>query len=309
MSNKKIIYINSSALKSFSCKRKLFYTIYDGYTLDSNAENISLAYGNAFHKFLEAYYKGAKVTEACNIAVEFYKTFNDILTSEKEFRTTSHLISSITEYAKRYKTDPNDFKPLLDNENKPIVEYKFAYPIHSTETYDLILVGTLDLVCSYLGYKTVVVDHKTTSSSYNYRENFFHGYEHNIQTMLYTKVWKEANNLDEYPPVVINGIFLKKETIAAKKQNIFDGVNLDRSTFIIYNEEQMKEFEKWLDISLQEIVNLLDTNDLYQPNFSFCHATFKTCEFFNACKLGNLFRETYMNARFIKKPYEPLKFR
>lgn len=318
---KRQIFIDASALKNSSCFRNLWWTSVEGYQLHGE-KNHKLAFGSAIHLFLEDLYKGLPAKDGILRAVEYYKPYNDSLNlTLYEFRTTNNLIKICKEYVKQFTNSHNnmeswlneyDFIPLKDKESKPLVEYKFAIPIWANEHIDLMLSGTIDLICSYAGMPTLLVDHKTSAMTVD--EKFFYAYDWDIQPMLYCKVWKEANKLEHYPPFMINGIGCKKPTLKAEKEGVFDGVSFKRSGIIQYSDSQMKQFDIWLGRQIQKfIANLMIHGSNYDAakdyNMAACKSIYGQCKYFGVCKLPLDMQKYKIESTFIRSHYNPLTFR
>ena len=317
---KRQVFIDASALKNSSCFRNLWWSIFEGYQ-GSNDKNHKLAFGSAIHIFLEDYYIGKSIKDSINRAIEYYKPYNETLdVTPREFRTVSNLIRICKAYAEEYGTAAHIWEtekaiePLKDIDGKPLVEYKFAIPIWANEHFDLLLSGTIDLVATYHGYPCVLIDHKTTAMAMN--DKFFDNYDWDIQPMLYCKVWKEANKLEEFPHFVINGVFCKKPTEKGEKSGIFDGVLFKRSSLISYSNDQMVEFDKWLCKKLHNIIanlSLISENPKFDPaidyNMAACKTVYGDCKYFKVCSLPKENQSIKLDISFIKHHYNPLKFR
>ena len=328
------IMIDASSLKHISCFRKFFWMVVKGYKNkefgSGSKYEYAMAYGSAIHKFLENFYGCKPVDECVNAAIEFYRPYSDSVPfSDREFRYNTNLIKTCAAYSEQFKrikdrTDGgadneeniiihhDDFQPLLNTEDKKTIEYKFSIIIYENAKYRLILTGTVDLVCSYRNIELLLVDHKSTATSADKSDGFFSEYVLDIQTMLYSKVYKEQLKLDYYPPVLINGIFIKKPTQKAEKLGIFDGVEIKRSPPISYSEEQMEQFNMWFNERVAEIkLYLVNNFDNVERifNLSQCKIGGQTCQYFDVCKLPLKFHQGVLDARFEQKQYNPLKFR
>lgn len=321
---KQTIMIDASSLKHISCFREFYRLVVKGYKAkDVYKGDYSMAYGSAIHKFLEGYY-GCKPLEDCiKMATDYYRPFNDTVKySIREFRYVENLIKTCNEYRKHYPRaleninnimlDSNDFQPHLDIKDKQTIEYKFAITLHETDKYILVLTGTVDLVCSYAGIEILLVDHKSTSTSVEYADDFFSNYALDIQTMLYSKVYKESLKLNYYPMVLINGIFISKPTQKAEKEGIFDGVEFKRSPPISYSSEQMEQFNIWFDRQISLINDHLYESFINAENdfnLASCKSGKYNCQFLNVCKLPTKFHQGALDNNFIVKQYNPLEFR
>jgi len=322
---KTTIMIDASSLKHISCFRKFYRMVVKGYRAkDVYKGDYKMAYGSAIHKFLEAYYACKPMVDCIKAATDLYRPFNDsIKYSPREFRYNENLVKTCLEYRKHFtrlgtvennniQIPDSDFQPHVDVKDKQTIEYKFAITLHETDDYILVLTGTVDLVCSYAGIDILLVDHKSTATSTEYSDDFFSNYALDIQTMLYSKVYKESLKLGYYPMILINGIFISKPTKEAEKENVFDGVEFKRSSPISYSNEQMGQFNFWFSKKIAEIINYLESNFFGAEadfNLSFCKNGFSTCQFFDVCKLPLRFHQASLENNFVVKQYNPLEFR
>jgi len=322
--NKIPIYFDASALKNSSCFRNFWRIAVEGWRKigDETARGHAMAYGSGIHKFLEHIYKGGTKKDALQLALDYYTPWNVTLNLNNayEFRTSANLLKVCNQYYQRFihTLDNNipmlDFIPLEDSKTGiKQVEYKFQIKIWENDKYVLYLCGTIDLICLYEGYDILLVDHKSTSSKLN--EQFFIPFEWDIQTMLYSKVWRETNNLASYPPVLINGIFVKKPTIKNSKGGIFDGVEFDRSPVIEYDDARMDAFTVWLNSRIKSIIYYLENesnpsiNPIDNYDMAACKSIYGNCQFFNICKLPAEFQQGALEGSFEIFKYNPLCFR
>lgn len=322
---KPTFYIDSSGLKLLTCWRHFYLRVIKGKT-GKGLHSYKMAYGSAGHKFTEAYYKGEPLTACFEHAIRYYAPFNDqIQDSPYEFRTTPHLLKVLKQYAITFPRNtsrdingkpiytPTDFVPLIDKFGDKAVEFKFARPLYSCEKFNLVLCGTTDLACSYVGHNLLLVDYKFTGIAYGKADEFLNGYHFDAQPLLYSLVFKEELNLDYYPPVMIRGIFCKKPTIKSEKEGVFDGVNFKDSPIFSYSNSRMEKFKSWLKIQIDYIVNnLTSLNDeqLYDIyNMTACKSIFGHCPYFDVCSLDPEHQQGKLDYSYIIDPYEPLKFR
>lgn len=327
---KQTIMIDASSLKHISCFRKFYWMVVKGYKnkVFSDRE-YPMAYGSAIHKFLENYYGCRPLIDCINVAKDFYKPYsNNIPFNNKEFRYTENLLKTCEAYSEKYRrikdttsTDADaeeiiihndDFQPLFNIKGEKTIEYKFSVLLYENEKYRLVLTGTVDLPCSYRSIELLLVDHKSTGTNVDKAQEFFDDYALDIQTMLYSKVYKEQLRLDYYPPVLINGIFIKKPTQKAEKEGIFDGVEIIRSPPISYSEEQMEQFNQWYneriaEIKLYLVNNFEEVERIF--NLTQCKLAGQRCQYFDVCKLPLKFHTSKLESSFEVKQYNPLKFR
>ena len=315
MSNKIPIFFDASALKNASCFRHFWRSVVQGYkSKGKEARGHAMAYGSGIHKFLEVLYKGGTKRDGLQVALDYYTPWDKTLNlTNFEFRTASNLLKVCNKYHRVFlSNDKLDFTPLTDKDGKKLVEYKFSVKIWENDTYILYLAGTIDLICEYEGYTNLIVDHKSTSVREDHGK-FFSQYDWDIQPMLYSKVWREANGLDNYPPVLINGIFVKKPTKKAEEAGgMFDGVEFDRSGVIEYDDDRMSKFTDWLNKRVKSIIYYLENpllNPLDNYEMAACKSIYGTCPFFGVCKLPEEYQASALEQEFEIIKYNPLKFR
>lgn len=325
--NKKIIHVDASMLKRLNCFRFYYRRAILSKT-NQVRSNYKQAFGTAIHKFLQDFYTGKPFQECLASATEYYKDYvvdvpdNNVY----EFRFMAHLQKTCLEYAKLHvrqqredgvwKLQDHDFQPFVHKEQvpggkeKPSLETRFSIPVFENEQWILCLSGTIDMVCKYGGHDLVLVDHKTSATKN--KDKFITDFELDIQTMLYSKVFKELNGLDYYPPIVINCLFLKKATQKAEKEGTFDGVELITSPIMSYSNEIMMDFDHFLQGKVGWIVKhlLLDCVEAESDyNYSACHGNYgENCEFFDVCKMPREFHEAALENHFQVFDYNPLKF-
>jgi|TARA_R110000787_G_scaffold18610_4_gene56828 hypothetical protein len=311
MSNPKpTFFINASALKEAGCTAKFLFTVTEGLKLRA-ASSSKMEYGTAGHYFLADFYRGKDPKEAWATAKAHYEPFADDIRGN-DFRSLSHLGQTCAAYAKQYKDD-DAISVLTDDKGDPFIEKQFAYPWHTSDEFDIVLTGTVDLLASYHG-ADVIMDHKTTSA---YPSGFFEKYEFEIQAMFYSWIMRRLYNMPAYLPFVINGLFLKKPTLSYfNKGGPFDGVVLQRSGLIEFPESKMEEFERWLREKLSSLIlairmQLEDPGYAYSPEAqerSYCNAHFGRCSFQSICDAFPEYRGAVVSGDYIKEPYKPLEW-
>jgi hypothetical protein len=315
---KPVIYLDASLLKESSCSRRLLYTTFYGFTNRKRHQNYQAGYGSAIHRALETWYSNPPSARDKNLeitcidqALKYYEPFGPYIGTKKtEFRTPTHLQKTLETYFTTYQPEFDEFKVIAN-----LLESKWTLPIYAGDRFDIVLAGTIDLFVDYHG-EECFSDHKTTSS---YVEGFFEKYELDIQMKLYT--WYVERVVGRRLPFVINGIFLKGWTKAAKeaKTPYFDGVNLQRSQKMTYTDGQMREFERWLFNEIEKVKVWL--NDYYtinpevqsspsrqtQPNLSYCNATKWGCPYSSVCAIDLEHQDRVLLGMDTQK-YNPLHF-
>jgi hypothetical protein len=265
-----------------------------------------MAYGTAFHKFLQDYYNGVEPELAVQKAVDYY-TPHSLNLPEDAWHTGAHLVKAITTYQQTYPRGGDGVEVSLSTDGKPLTEQKFSIPFWNNDTHEIILSGTIDLIGSYYG-TMCLLDHKTTSSAPAFARSFFESYDIDIQTMFYSWVTKNYLGFNHYPPVIINGIFLKRATQKAAKMDLFDGVHLERSGLIAYNDDQMAVFETWVLAKLDGLKAMLTGVARPTPEFAACKQSFGLCEFWKLCRADRSLTNDLIDMNYTKTKYDPALF-
>lgn len=306
---KQIIYIDASSLKDCGgCYRKYWLNNHLGLTPSTDKE-YKMAYGTAFHLFAENFYKRVPVRTCIELAVSYYtKHLEDVVFPEDEYKTPTHLIKVCERYAEEYENDC--ITPLIGANGEALTEAKFALPWFHTNTYEFILCGTIDLVCKYDGI-LCLVDHKTTSTFIGNAEHFLRSFELDIQVTLYSYIYKLLHGLDKAPEFLINGVFLKKQTLKGSKEGVFDGVGFKRSSSLIHTtNERLEEFTQWLDRWKSNLTTILESMEIYDtPNYSYCKTSYGVCKYFEICSAPIDSRDILIECKYTRKEYNPLHFR
>jgi hypothetical protein len=262
-------------------------------------------YGKAFHKFLHSYYAGESPEIALNKAIDYYTPICKSV-PDWDFRDLGHLYQSILCYIKKYPQNLDSIKPF----NKDNLEITFTEPFHIyNDCVEVVLVGTIDFLGTFLGVEKVFVDHKTTSMSReDQRKQFFESFWLDIQPKFYSFNIRRKMKLDFWMPFIANGIFIKPSTKKAAKSLEFDGCILERSPDIVnFSDEIMMEFEEWLNHRIEFLVRCAIKGE-WLPNFTCCRDNYGLCQFFNSCKIRKEYRKQYLEANFSKRQFNPLTY-
>jgi hypothetical protein len=305
---KPLYYIDASSLKEANCFRRLFWNNILGLRpKDAPPSDYKQAYGIAFHKFLEGWYQDHDFKSNANKALDFYKPFQAYIPeSVYEFRTLSHLAKCMDAYTTCYSAESDLVVPLKDNAGNILAEQTFVYPYESNDMFEIVLSGIIDLYATYAG-RLCLVDHKTTAA-YEV-DKFFTEFDLNIQTMFYVWIDKQLSGREEYLPILVNGIFLKKSTEKAAKLGNFDGVKFQRSQLIEYTPTQMQEFEDFIHSKLIYIIDRLckgiSTEDF---DLASCLGRFGMCKYYRICKTPKEYRTDVLTNYYKTTEYNPLTF-
>lgn len=305
-------YVDASLLKEGGCFRKL---INKSILQLRSKETVTykMAYCSAVHIFLDLYYRGRSHQDCARTAVDYYKNYLDEISSDpKEFRTLPHLVEIFKAYIARYPRGKDGLDVTINKEGEPLIENQFSVPYKANEFNQLIICGTMDLYCTYNGIANTFVDHK--GSSGYYKEGCFDHYQFDIQMMLYSLFSQKLFGLAEPPSFVINGFFIKKSTIKAADEGIFDGVAFHRSPVFKYDQTTINAFELWLGRQCEKIWQTINNDpqkvadEDYNP--ALCAGKFGfPCEYFDLCAYPEKLRAAILKHKFETYLYEPLKFR
>lgn len=292
---KRIIYLTPSILKNINCNRFFFLSSLVGLAKKGEYEkNYKAAYGNAFGMFCDDYHCNVDFELARKRATDYYQSFDSDITDEKEWRTLSHLHRTIFKYSREV---PRTFFIPIEIERNKAVQVTVDVPFVEYEQYVFHLAGTLDKLAAYSQYPICVVDDKTTGS-YDIK-GFFNQFNINLQVMSYVYLaTKFLDKGEDWLPFVVNGIFLKKNTIKAEKEGIFDGATFLRHGPEFVPTELMESFIKFI----KNICNNLNREMMlfypidnnaeslfHNPNYSCCAGHFgKGCVYSPLCRLGSL---------------------
>ena len=301
-----IYMIDASSLKKSSCLLRLQRNNILGLRLKA-LHSYKMAYGTAFHKFLQHWYNGEGFDAAWAAARDYYAPHTTNL-PEEAFHTGSHLERAVKLYADTFPEGGDMLVPRRSQDGKAMQEWKFSFPWHKGSNFELALCGTIDMLASYAGQEPIV-DHKTSSSFQ--KDSYFQTYELDIQTMLYSYVCKEFLGFSHYPPVLINGLFLKRPTAKAEKAGYFDGAEFRRSNLISYSDAQMANFVGWLEQKKQDIITFLESGVSRWPaDFAACKQSFSLCDYWQLCRQGSdqEVEEAIIEQNYNKSPYNPLAF-
>ncbi len=308
---KRIIKIDATAIKDSACFLRLVLKAIHGYREEPLANDI--VYGQAVHLFLENLEKSKDAERSIQLASRFFRSTPMKVKSKKEWLNSVHLTDTLLMLAERKKSE--DVKTIVIN-GEPLVEKKFAIPLHDDEEVGILLCGTIDRLAKKDNGCFLVADYKTTSN-WNPVE-YFKDYKASPQLLTY--LWAVNWHAKKYPDSIyaemvkgytgalIEGIFLAngKET------------RLELSEVFMFKEKQLEEYENLLGRLVSKLVvyakQLNKNPDELPPCEGMFNGACKTpygkCAFFYACTTGD--REVFqgmLDNYFVKKTYDPLNFR
>lgn len=283
------------------CARLYEYQMIEGWR--SKAEPVHLIFGIWFHSALERYYKsrsGGKDHEAALDEATLYvleATWIDGKPWTHELKTAKSrdtLVRSVVWYLEQFAADPAETVVLANG--KPAVELSFKMeldwgPEHSInevapyQTQNYILSGHIDRLVTLAG-DTFVMDHKTTDKTLS--GDWFDQFKPDNQMTLYTV----ASQVIFHTPV--RGVLIDGVQVAVGFTRFQRGVTYRNQSEI---EEWLRDLRQWLDLAEGY------AQDGYWPmNDRSC----KFCAFRGVCSSDPGQRQSQLESRFVKKPWNPL---
>lgn len=323
-----IIKVDSSALRSSHCGRKL-YLVLDGFR--TKFLDASMEYGSALHIFLEDLALGNSAQEAEKKAMTYYLTqsSSDLFkfkSKKYEYLSILHLNSSIKRLQKEWDLGPKNFfggpmRILTSPKGEPLVEKTFAIPYHKQGDVEILLCGTMDLIlaCGYTSdqYSIVINDYKTTAQN---RQYYFDSYPWDPQLKFYQLAIKLQAELQ---PDSIWADMWNNHKIGGRITGLFHsadkGIEVAHSDIIWPDKDSIEDFEGHLRRACINLADHFNAAQLYPgylpPREGVFNNTCKgaygfMCEFANACRQDDETAYAIINnGVLVKKKYEPLTFR
>lgn len=303
---KKHIRLDASALKESACGRKLYWTTVDGYREEKNTNDVE--FGSAFHEFIKVMKETGDIVLAYDAARKRYDV-PMVIKDRKDYMTVEYLLALCGKYWSQYVAK-DQFETLIHN-GKPLVELKFSYPYYVDDEIELSLCGTIDDVCKHRHGTYAIRDYKTTSV-YK-KDEYLSGYALSPQLMFYRLV--VSLYAQAYPDSIFAGI--DKHGFSCFIEGVFlQGATKEpefkRSEMFIFPNEQMAEFRRRLDFSIQRIIADVKAGKVPEREGMIngaCTTVYGPCKFAVACKQQTERGQQQMLDRFfIKREYNPLTF-
>lgn len=260
-----------------TCKQK-YYNRYLRPNLDGGSGIIQLedklapTKGTLIHFCLQKYYErrlkdpsGSETEHGLEAIVEMV---NEIpkLTIQEEVKSllSDELIACMDQYFTRWRGG-SDFKPIA-------VEQPVQVEVRAPDGTVHIHTGIIDLVCEWHGGSLFIVDHKSTSMSF---ESVFKKYTHSLSFKGYCKA---ATQLYRKPlGVVVNAVRFKKNKALE--------VELEREP-IMYDDAQLAEFDKSV-VSIKREIEMCERDGFWPKASEQCIAAWGACEYFQLCKFDD----------------------
>lgn len=306
VTGKTIVFINASALKQSSCFLRLFRVVAEGYRGLCNFNDVE--FGQAFHLFAKTMAEtNGDLAASLAVARKYFKETPMLINPKKKHLDDLRLCSVLTEYwINKKKTD--DFE-IFSADGKPAVEVYFKNRYYEDEYFIVYLVGTIDKIGKFERGCNAIGDYKVTSA-WDTNE-FFLSHELGCQLRFYVfnLLLYARQNPDHFIAEIakkpigafIEGIFLKSKDVTEFK----------RSRIFFFDEEDLDEFRKMLDLVIGKI--LWHIREEKTPpregilNGS-CGGGFKLCNFYSVCNAPNeIAREHILRDCFKQEVYNPLR--
>lgn len=327
---KDVYHLDASSLKNSSCLLRMFLQNVRGIRGDAN--NISLTFGSAVHKWAEFYLKYKKqengTIKAYAEAQKWFRTNIEKVTNipkQKEYLNDILYFTRVCQTFEQAYEHDRYLKEMQIQEAPPIgplVELKFCIPVAEGERFVVMLSGTIDGIYRLPDTGVYILnDIKTTSASD--LEGYLKGYE--LSSQLHTYLYAVRYMAQQ-----------KKDTIFSAMQKFGVGfritaVNLKGKTqdpkvqcsSIIYQDDnKLNEFQIGLDQYVNQFCGMLKAyydsgkDPTWRPykeglvNGS-CQAAWGSgCTYAAACQQtrDEMFWE-WLKTFGDNKPYNPLEFR
>lgn len=312
---------NTSLVLLKECPRKYYYAIICGYRPKHKAA--PLFFGGMFHKALEKYdelrAKGTEHTEAQVAAVRcaMLETMHiapaheaesadpetgevtkiqvpekvTLWVSDDPNRSRETLVRSVVWYTEHFKNDV--LKTYIFPDGTPAIElsFRFDLPINTPEGDPYIYVGHIDKVAE-MANQLWNVERKHTKRTLS--SSYFASYTPNGQVTGYSFAGKVVLS---HP---VSGTIVDATQVAV-------GFNRHMRHIASRNSEQLDE---WLVNTIHwiKMAEHYATSDYWPMNEESCHK-YSGCQFREVCSKSPSNRQGWLDAGFIKDPWNPLKNR
>lgn len=257
------------------CEQEYQYSLVEGWSQKGISSAPELAFGLAFHKAMEIWYK----TGDLKLALEACDAFP--FEPKDNYRTKETLYRSIVWYIDNYE---NDVYEVITLPNGAVAaELTFKVDV----TPDLVFSGHLDTL-RRLKYDGSIrpFDYKTTAKPMN--EWFWRKFERSTQVFNYTFGSQVAYE------VPADGL-------------VIDGVQLQVNATLFQRKPfQIQNVEEWLHDTTQLITETQDkiATGTWAPKRNEVHCAF--CRFFDVCSAHHSLRKEILNHQFTQRePWDP----
>lgn len=275
------------------------------------ADSVDLVFGSALHKFAEHWHKTGDNVMAQHEAIKFYNGVEKYTNAKNKHKNVPLLIEACNAYERAWlvKRELKSVKIVEDN-GKPLVEYKFSIPYYSTDEFDIVLCGTIDQITCVDG-RTYIINDIKTSTAYD-RETYLNSYGMSSQLMIYRMAleWHAREFPDSIYATMLKG------TIGCRILGVFCGANknveVELSDIYWYPDSLVEEAKKVIKQKVDILIDHIKsgTRPLKEGIITGACYDFKRCPYFNACN-SRTDREmdNTLESQMVKKHYDPMLFR
>lgn len=281
---RQLIWNSTSLGIAKDCKRKYFYSIIEGWC--AKDQNDHLLFGGRYAQALETYHRLRSALYRLDHDNALNQVIHEALKASWGWQSTDSrktretLIRSIVWYLEEFKDDPCKTVELKDG--SPAVELNFQFKFSE----DITFAGHLDRLVSY-GDDYYIQDQKTTGSTLS--ANYFKRYTPDNQMSLYTVAGQIIWALP------IKGVMIDAAQIAV-------GFTRFERGFAFRTEEQCDE---WLEDAVYHIEETWRAQR-WPMNDQAC-SKWGGCQFLQVCSKAPAVRQLWLEANFVRKPFNPLR--
>lgn len=312
---------NTSLVMLKECARKYYYAIICGYRPKHKAP--PLYFGGMFHKALETYDelrakgtdhhpaqiaaikvamletmtvhpphdKEVQNPETGEVTIEHVPETVTLWMSDDPNRSRETLVRSVVWYTEHFKSDV--LKTFVFPDGTPAIElsFRFELPVNNPDGDPYFYVGHIDKVAEMAG-QLWNVERKHTKRTLS--SSYFAGYTPNGQVTGYTFAGKVV--LDR----PVSGTIVDATQVAI-------GFNRHMRHIASRNEEQLNE---WLVNTVHwiKMAEHYAASNYWPMNEESCHK-YSGCQFREVCSKSPSNRQGWLDAGFMKDPWNPLKSR
>lgn len=311
---KRIILLNSSALKVSACKRRLHLVMLEGYRRKLNS--LSIEFGSAFHLCPKITYQTGNVMDGSNAARKYLKDTPYEEDTKKKYLNDFMLGKVCFDWFNSELAPANDsFEVLRDAQGNALVEVKFAIPFYAGQNVEVIMCGTIDKVVVHRTSKLICEGDFKTTTSWD-EVDYLRGWVLNTQRYFYNIALRKMIEESDSDSVLAAfkskdvGSFIDAVFIKANGET-----NFKRSNVEVPTEKQRLEYElmlKQLCVWLDKHHEYYTTPPLPLPEGLLNDACSENkygsrCDFFNACACNDsTAMEHVLRRNFIQHEYNPL---
>jgi hypothetical protein len=279
---------STSLTRLKECPRKYYYSIVQGYA--TRAQSVHLTFGIYYHQAMELYHhkraEGLDYENALRTVVLQMMRETAAWQSDDKYKNRFTLIRTIVWYLDAFKDDP--IKTAILHNGKPAVELSFRFELPDT---DFLYCGHMDRIGEFAG-KYYVTDYKTTKSTLY--DEFFAKFNPNNQMTGYTLGGKVTFSLP------VEGVIIDGAQIGVGFSRFARGTTL----------RTPEQLDEWLNHTAYfvKLAQGYAKADFWPMNESACH-NYGGCEFRPICSKAPRQRQTWLDADYVHRLWDPLQIR